>query len=90
MDKNITYRGHLKKNPDSQVRFLISDDYLMGYISDGTEEYIIEPAHFFDRQSPENHFIVYRNADLIDSRDHPECPFLDAPHRTTRAYHTGC
>lgn len=79
LDKNITYRGHLKNNPDSKVRFVITESYLIGYINDGIEELHIEPAHFYDHNSPENRFVIYRSSDVLDPFETHDCPLIQHP-----------
>lgn len=69
-DKVITFRGHLGKGGDSDVRMVIHPEYFGGFVSDGIHTWYFEPAYrLMDAQVPRNLIVVYESRDVIPNPD---------------------
>ena len=63
----ITYEGFLNGKQIGEVRMSITDNFLMGFVTDDGERYFIEPLNYGMRTAPPNLFIVYRPEDVIQN-----------------------
>jgi len=61
----FTYSGRLSDVSGSWARFSIREDELLGSVSYGDLEYMIEPLRHFDPAAPMDLFVVYRVEDMI-------------------------
>ena len=57
-----TYQGNLKGGKN--VALTIADNFFYGIVKSKSESYLIEPAHFFDKDAPEGYFILYKASDV--------------------------
>ncbi len=59
-----TYKGKLLDDPDSEVRFTISENQFEGLIYTGAGKFFIAPAARFSKFSPHNRAVIYAENDL--------------------------
>jgi hypothetical protein len=59
-----TYRGTVVGEPGSDVRLLIQDTMVVGYIRTPADWLFIEPASRYERGMPSGRTVVYREADV--------------------------
>jgi hypothetical protein len=65
----VTYRGKLKNDPDSEVRFTITEDMMEGMIYADSEKIFIAEADRFSRSAQKNDAVVYTEGDLQKTVD---------------------
>lgn len=63
---NIFYRGY---SNDGRVALTVDKDLIYGFISEGQEEYFIEPLWYFEPAAPKNLYVVYDRKDVIEVPD---------------------
>lgn len=61
---NTTYAGH-EKTMGGVVRLTISDNFILGFLQQGSEMIFIEPVTLHAQDSNANHFVVYNEKDVI-------------------------
>lgn len=61
----ITYEGFLNGKHVGEVRMSITDQYIMGFVTDDGQKYFIEPMSFSIPSAPSNLHIVYKPEDVI-------------------------
>ena len=65
----FTYKGHLKNDFESEVRFTITDGTLEGLVYTGDEKFFVTKAQNFSKNAGKNDVIVYKSDDLKESVD---------------------
>lgn len=65
----ITYKGKLKNDLDSEVRFTITQDFIEGLIYTGGSKFFIAQAEKFSSRARENDTVIYQESDLIKTVD---------------------
>ncbi len=64
-----TYKGKLLNDPDSEVRFTLTEKNLEGLIYTGGNKFFITEARNFSNSARQNDVIVYSDGDLIKTFD---------------------
>jgi hypothetical protein len=59
-----TYKGTVAGEPGSDVRMLVQDDLVMGYVRTETDFLFVEPARAYDPDMPSDRLVIYRDADV--------------------------
>ncbi len=60
--RNITFKGHVKGNPQKQVRLLIHDDYIYGHVTEGTQRTYISSMKKYVKNAPSDLYVVFDRA----------------------------
>lgn len=77
---NKTYRGHLARHPENQVRLTVDNDFLYGYIEKDSATYFIEPAWMLDSTLPKGTYVWYEAA-AVKAPESPHTCGTDHDHK---------
>ncbi|HSK71746.1 MAG TPA: discoidin domain-containing protein [Pyrinomonadaceae bacterium] len=65
----ITYKGKLKNDPDSEVRFTLTEETMEGFIYTGDEKFFVNKARNFSKRAQKDDVVVYSENDLVQTID---------------------
>ncbi|MBA3334290.1 MAG: hypothetical protein H0T08_01635, partial [Acidobacteria bacterium] len=65
----ITFKGKLKNDSGSEVRFTVTEENIEGFIYTGGDKYFVTQAENFSKRAAKNDIIVYGDGDLIKTVD---------------------
>ena len=65
----ITYKGKLTSDPDSEVRFTVTEENIEGFIYTGVDKFFVNQARNFSKSAQKNDVVVYGDDDLIKTVD---------------------
>ncbi|MEM6964472.1 MAG: PKD domain-containing protein [Bacteroidota bacterium] len=65
---NKSFQGY-EQNLGGRVALTVDDNFLYGYVESGGERFFIEPLRYFQKNAPQNHFIVYDEHDVNPRND---------------------
>ena len=70
-------RGRVTSNTDDEIRLVISDNFVGGFIEDGELTFYIEPLWYHDKNNAQNAFVVYDGHDAISTNANAQCGVID-------------
>lgn len=59
------FKGTLKNNPNSEVRLIIDEGFLYGYLKTEAHTFYIEPFRYFADSNSQDLFVMYKERDVI-------------------------
>jgi PKD repeat protein len=85
--KNVAFRGELPSVEGSKVRLTLDDGFIYGFVERPDEPLVfIEPLQYFlEEEVPQNYFIAYSEADVIEQKN-AKCGLGEMHHHQERMH----
>ena len=71
-------KGYRTSNPEDEIRLVINEDFIGGFVEDGEQTFYIEPLWYHDKNTSQKAFVVYESHDALSPNDNAKCGVADS------------